>query len=474
MHRCRPRSRTDRPTLALTLLPAVTVVLAAAGVSLAMLLLLPSRGNAQAANDTADAGSDEPPARIATARLDFDADGVADTLSLVMTAGRVYEDTVEWCGRGEKYEGAFAVRIALAGGSTTERALDGYEFFRAGDSTLAFADYDGDGRLDFNLGQYASCNGWRYRLYTVEPSGRVRELPVAGHASGIPVSDFANSTRQLVPTDGGFGQCFYHTERGHLLRRYRWDADDGRFTLAEERAVERCRTRVERGQTPDSTPEGVARAVFDAVDAGDWRRAASLVHPDVSEAVKRKLIEKYRCLALDSAEVVASYLAADSSVGREEAERVAAGGERWRRRHGSLNRLEVQFPELESIEELAALPAPEVLARSWERDQTRQSQSLPGWARDAETERFRRIVGSVKEGRWVNVLYRSGWHYREGDPERTTDVERIPPYTLMLRRDGKRWKVGSLNGLIVPGAQGWGPGILSSRLRGGFCPWLGD
>lgn len=213
---------------------------------LVYLALPASQGQAQAASDTSEAEADGPPVRIARAPLDFDRDGVVDTLSLVMSVGRVYEDTAAWCGRGEKYEGDFAVRVSIADGPTTARALDGYEFFRAGDSTLAFADYDGDGRLDFNLGQYANCNGWRYRLYGVEPSGRVRELPVTGNEHGVPVSDFANSTKQLLPTGDGFVQCFYHTERGHLLRRYRWDAAEGQFVLEEEQSVERCPTRVRR------------------------------------------------------------------------------------------------------------------------------------------------------------------------------------------------------------------------------------
>lgn len=190
------------------------------------------------AGATSPSSAQEPPITLTKSIRDFDGDDAADTLAVVMSHGRAYDDTRAWCGKGEKYEGDFLVRVRLADGTATEHRLGSYEFFRSGEWEIAVADYDHDGRPDFNLGQYAGCNGWRYDLYTVDASGRVRPLPTTG--GSLPVSDHANSTDRIVPTGVGFEHCYYTQRAGHVVEAYRWHREREIFVSEGQRLVEGC------------------------------------------------------------------------------------------------------------------------------------------------------------------------------------------------------------------------------------------
>lgn len=224
--RDRPHGRVGWPATSglVPLLAAAAALLADAGTAIA-----------QGAPDDRATG-----ARVAEAVRDFDGDGRGDTLALVMVEGRRYRDTTAWCGRGEKYEGEFILRVRMADGRSTVRPLDldGAGFFRAGDRRIVFDDYDGDGRLDFNLGQYASCVGSSYRLYTVDPSGRVRALLDPGRE--LMILAFRNSTDRVVPVAGGIEFCRYDRSRGYLRVRYRWDGERGVFVRDDVRRADGC------------------------------------------------------------------------------------------------------------------------------------------------------------------------------------------------------------------------------------------
>jgi len=75
-------------------------------------------------------------------------------------------------------------------------------FFRAMPWRIRFADYNHDGQIDFNLGQYDSCNGWLYKLFTISPTGQVTPLLKPG--DGIPSTDNSNSTSEIRVTKAGF------------------------------------------------------------------------------------------------------------------------------------------------------------------------------------------------------------------------------------------------------------------------------
>src|ERR671919_2375735 len=52
---------------------------------------------------------------VTSAKVDIDHDGTLETVSIEMISGRRYNDDALWCGKGEKYEGSFAVVVDIHG-----------------------------------------------------------------------------------------------------------------------------------------------------------------------------------------------------------------------------------------------------------------------------------------------------------------------------------------------------------------------
>ena len=177
---------------------------------------------------------------VARAVADFNGDGRADVLSIRARSRRAILDTAAWCGAGAKDTGRFDAVMTLAGRPPTRTNLN--DLF--GGESLSFgatfwqivaADYNGDGRLDFNLGQYASCNGWSYSVLSVMDDGSVIKRALRP-ARDIRVTDFANSTRKLAPVSGGgFRATWYDNSRGNVRTLYCWNSSAAQFVIAEEK-----------------------------------------------------------------------------------------------------------------------------------------------------------------------------------------------------------------------------------------------
>ncbi|MGA7303546.1 MAG: hypothetical protein WBW88_01680 [Rhodothermales bacterium] len=95
----------------------------------------------------------------------------------------------------------------------------------AGAQVLTSAALDVNGEMEFNLGQYASCVGWNYWIFTIRQSGRVER------ASGqFMVNDFAASTDKLKPAPNGFRAENYDRMHGKMIENtFRWNRDTGLF-----------------------------------------------------------------------------------------------------------------------------------------------------------------------------------------------------------------------------------------------------
>jgi len=174
---------------------------------------------------------------IARASADFNHDGRRDVLSIDALSPRPVTDRQPWCGAGRKDTGQVDVTVRLSG--RTSRTTDLNALFResslsftAGPWSIVLADYNGDGRPDFNLGQYGGCNGWAYAIFTVLDDGAVSRLEVSG--GDVRVIDFANSTRALEPIRGGFVARWYDNSRGHVRSVYCWNASTNQFVLRNE------------------------------------------------------------------------------------------------------------------------------------------------------------------------------------------------------------------------------------------------
>lgn len=174
---------------------------------------------------------------IARASADFNHDGRPDVLSIAALSTRPVNDRQPWCGAGRKDTGRFDVTVRLGGRES--RTTDLNTLFResslsftAGRWSIVVADYNGDGRPDFNLGQYAGCNGWAYAIFTVLDDGAVSRLEVSG--GEVRVTDFANSTGALERVHGGFVARWYDNSRGHVRGVYCWSAPTNQFVLRSE------------------------------------------------------------------------------------------------------------------------------------------------------------------------------------------------------------------------------------------------
>lgn len=183
---------------------------------------------------------------IARLVADFNRDRRPDTLSIRALSRRPIRDTSAWCGAGVKDTGRFEAVVRLAGHQEARTLLNdlfGGESlgFTAGRWRIASADYNGDGRPDFNLGQYASCNGWQYSVFSVTDDGRVVKLRVE-HDAMVRASDDANSTKRLEPVTGGFRATWYDNTRGNVETLYCWRAPAAMFVIADERRIDTLRT----------------------------------------------------------------------------------------------------------------------------------------------------------------------------------------------------------------------------------------
>jgi len=186
-----------------------------------------------AAYAPADAGG--PGELISTTSLDIDADGRPETIEIVMTKGRRWKDAETWCGNGEKWEGRFEIRTIKNGNILWSGALnalipDGGAAsqdltFWTPKFALVTGDCAGDGRPCFNLGQYATCNGNDYRLFTVRPNGEV--LPLPSDTPELFLADSkSNSTRKIKMNKGSVSWTFYDNAEGKsVTARLKWNGE---------------------------------------------------------------------------------------------------------------------------------------------------------------------------------------------------------------------------------------------------------
>ena len=102
---------------------------------------------------------------------------------------------------------------------------------------IAIADYNHDGRLDFNVGEQCGSNNYCYWLFTIEPTGRVALLPLpgAGKRPGfLWLGDNAYSTSRIELTADGISFSGYDPAQGGFRTRLRWDRESKAFTPVDK------------------------------------------------------------------------------------------------------------------------------------------------------------------------------------------------------------------------------------------------
>ncbi|HKR00092.1 MAG TPA: hypothetical protein VJT09_05435 [Pyrinomonadaceae bacterium] len=189
---------------------------------------------------------------ITYTQRDVSGDGVKDVISISMASGTFYkandpaDKTCPSCMCGSaKFAGSFEIGVLVRGRGQVKQSLNalmgGFERleFWAEPWQIVFDDYNGDGQIDFNLGQYFSCNGWAYRLFTIAPDGRVSRLDVeeGNPDSEIFASDDSNSTKMFSHTATGFYTRGYYnaaTPVGFYTSYYNWDKEKRLFVFEKD------------------------------------------------------------------------------------------------------------------------------------------------------------------------------------------------------------------------------------------------
>jgi len=172
----------------------------------------------------------------------------AATIEIVMTDGRFYNDEEPWCGAGQKWEGQFEFRVRLGHRLLARTSVNPLFYpkepsmplsFWAPQFRLVMRDYNHDGLIDFNLGQYGACIYNSYKIFTIEPKGTVRELPMTGDAvDGVTLSwaYHQNSTRKIKGSKGRLTTSWYNRAGADIVEQRIWKHHQ--FVLLRSKAVD--------------------------------------------------------------------------------------------------------------------------------------------------------------------------------------------------------------------------------------------
>lgn len=189
------------------------------------------------------------PVIISESAYDIDGDGKTEKIEILLEKGRRYNDEEPWCGNGEKWEGYFSIQTIKGGIVLSNQSLNSLMLmstknldplsFLAPEFVLIFKDYNADGQIDFNLGQYAGCNGWYYNLFTIQAEGTVTLLSAEEREYGFFLSnpsDNLNSTDAIHAEGGVIKFSYYDQSRGNVEASYKWNGKQ--FMLLKEEVEE--------------------------------------------------------------------------------------------------------------------------------------------------------------------------------------------------------------------------------------------
>lgn len=133
-------------------------------------------------------------------------------LSVVLINGKYFEDWSPGPLMGHNWQGEFQIQFCNENGEV-KSAVDLNKYFN--DEVvfnsffeIDFDDYNVDGNIDFTIGQYASSNGSIFKLFTIDKSGRIEELPIRGHHE-IFVSGTGRYSTKLIKNKLGFSSTYY-------------------------------------------------------------------------------------------------------------------------------------------------------------------------------------------------------------------------------------------------------------------------
>ncbi|WP_150268729.1 hypothetical protein [Paenibacillus tepidiphilus] len=131
---------------------------------------------------------------------------------------------------GRQWRGQFKLTVT----DDTGTSLSSYDFNGAPYEELSFdspfpvqfGDYNSDGYPDFTIGQYASSNGYEYKLFTLR-NNVVEELTVKQHPWLFISGGEGRYSVRLQNVSGGFAASHYDNSLGQTVREiFAWNGEE--------------------------------------------------------------------------------------------------------------------------------------------------------------------------------------------------------------------------------------------------------
>ena len=185
----------------------------------------------------------EPSIVISTSHYDIDGDGNNEIIEILQTKGKFIDGNSElpWCGGRDRWKGDFTIRVRNGSQVLSEQSLSGlfgeqfmkdnvYLSFWAPKFQIVFKDYNNDGQIDFNLGQYGICAGNDYYLFTIDKKGRIKRLLIEEkHGDGglyVQGESHDNSTNKITSEKGVIKNSIFNRDTDMLITTFcKWTGD---------------------------------------------------------------------------------------------------------------------------------------------------------------------------------------------------------------------------------------------------------
>lgn len=155
-------------------------------------------------------------------------------IEILLEQGERHADNEPWCGNGEKWEGYFSIQVKKGNTLLSKQSLNKLMFpdekepgplsFWTPKFPLVLNDYNMDGQTDLNIGQYGSCNGNYYKLFTVNPDGVISLLPVKDTAGLFVTGAQKQNSTNLIRTGKGLliHRYYDNTAGKYFTVHYKW------------------------------------------------------------------------------------------------------------------------------------------------------------------------------------------------------------------------------------------------------------
>ncbi len=131
---------------------------------------------------------------------------------------------------GRNWRGKFQIQLSNENGEV-KSAVDINDYFNDelvfnSFFDIDFDDYNGDGNIDFTIGQYASSNGSIFKLFTLDKSGQIEELPIKGQRE-IFGSGTGRYSTKLAKNKLGFSSTYYDNSIGkEVIQFFAWNGTE--------------------------------------------------------------------------------------------------------------------------------------------------------------------------------------------------------------------------------------------------------